>query len=190
MLKRVTSLNPTSLSENAEDRYRIDERRNVLANLETEPITGLGIAIPWVATKPLSLEHLGGREYTHMVLLWYWMKLGLLGLLAYLSVMLITMWMALRVWMKHPLAVVRASGLAMLGAVMGLVLAELTASFTGVDYRFSIVFPVILGLLAVAYNQTRGADQLSRRAAPVELSETRAFGSVAPVELSWTRAFG
>jgi hypothetical protein len=176
VLKRVASLNPTSLSENAEDRYRIDERRNVLANLETQPITGLGIAIPWIAVKPLSLEHLGGREYTHMVLLWYWMKLGLLGLLAYLSVMLITMWMALRVWMKHPLAVVRASALAMLGAVMGLVLAELTASFTGVDYRFSIVFPVILGLLAVAYNQTRGADQLSRRAAPVELSQTHAFG--------------
>jgi hypothetical protein len=165
VLQRVVSLNPTSLSANAEDRYRIDERRNVLANLRNEPITGLGIAIPWAATKPLSLEHPGGREYTHMVLLWYWMKLGLLGLLAYASVIGATLWMALRVWMKHGVAAVRACALAMLGAVLGLMVAELTASFTGVDYRFSIVFPVILGLLAVAFNQTRPPEELIKRSA-------------------------
>jgi hypothetical protein len=157
VLQRVASLNPSSLTANAEDRYRIDERRNVLANLRRQPITGLGIAIPWAATKPLSLEHPEGRLYTHMVVLWYWMKLGLLGLIAYVSVMASTLWMAVRVWRGHPVGLVRASALATLGAVLGLLVAEVTASFTGVDYRFSIVFPAILGLLAIASKETLDA---------------------------------
>ncbi len=158
VLSRAATLNPTSLSANAEDRYRIDERHNVLANLAIHPVTGLGIAVPWSATKPLSLEHPGGREYVHFTALWYWMKLGLLGLLAYLSLMLATIWTAVRVWRTHPVALVRASALGMLGAALALYLAELTASFTGEDYRFSIAYPVILGLLASAYLQARYAD--------------------------------
>jgi hypothetical protein len=159
VLKRAASLNPTSLSANAEDRYRIDERRNVLANLKEQPMTGLGIAIPWSAPHPLSLEHEGGRLYVHFAVLWYWLNLGLLGLIAYVSVMLATLWTAIRVWRGHPEPLIRAGGLAMLGAVLGLLLAEFTASFTGVDPRFSIVYPVILGLLASAYRQARAAPR-------------------------------
>ncbi|HEY7960766.1 MAG TPA: O-antigen ligase family protein [Solirubrobacteraceae bacterium] len=166
VLSRAASLNPTSLSANAEDRYRIDERRNVLANLSSQPITGLGIAIPWSATRPLSLEHPGGREYVHFTALWYWMKLGLLGLLAYLSLIVATIWTAARVWRRHPAALVRACALGMLGAALGLFVAELTATFTGGDYRFSIVYPVMLGLLASADLQAR----LAARATAPEMS--------------------
>ncbi|HEX4838539.1 MAG TPA: O-antigen ligase family protein [Solirubrobacteraceae bacterium] len=159
VLKRVVSLNPSSLTANAEDRYRIDERRNVLADLRAQPITGLGIAIPWTASSSLSLEHQGGREYVHFAALWYWMKLGLLGLLAYAALALATLWSAVYVWRRHAVALVRAGALALLGAVLGLLLAEVTASFTGVDYRFSIVYPVILGLLAIAAVDVRQARE-------------------------------
>jgi hypothetical protein len=176
VLKRVTSLNPASLTANAEDRYRIDERRNVLANLSSEPITGLGIAIPWTASSSLSLEHSGGREYVHFALLWYWLKLGLFGLLAYIALALVTLWTAIYVWRRHPLALVRAAALALLGALMGLLVVEATASFAGVDYRFSIVYPVILGLLAIAGIETREAARanVNRGAPPASAALARA----------------
>lgn len=155
ILARAASLNPTKVTSNVEDRYRIDERRNVLANLRRQPITGLGIAVPWTAPYPMSTEHEGGRFYTHMIVLWYWLNLGLLGLIAYVTLMAATLWISFGVWRWHPRPLMRVLGLAMLGGVAGLIAAETTGSFTGVDVRFSIAFPVVLGFLAVAWNEAR-----------------------------------
>jgi O-Antigen ligase len=155
LLARAASLNPSHLTANAEDRYRIDERRDVLANLSEHPITGLGIAVPWSAPHPLSTEHPGGRLYTHMIVLWYWMNLGLMGLLAYAALMLTSLWASYRVWRRHPQPVVRAIGLGLFGSLVGLMAAETTASFTGVDIRLSVVLPIVLGFLVCAVQQTR-----------------------------------
>ena len=51
LAKRLTSLSPTSIQANREDRYRLDERANVLAAIKENPITGLGVTIPWRATR-------------------------------------------------------------------------------------------------------------------------------------------
>ena len=91
IVKRAASLNPTSIEANAEDRYRLDERANVLAEIKRHPITGLGMGIPWAATaQTLSLEsgEGEGREYVHFAALWFWLKLGILGLCAYIGVLL------------------------------------------------------------------------------------------------------
>jgi len=148
--RRAASLSPSSLTTNVEDRYRLDERANVLADLERKPITGLGILVPWTATKrPLPIEHEDAREYVHFALLWWWMKLGILGLIAYPLMLLSAARLAWKVWRHGTEALVRAFGLASLCGIAGLLVAETTATFTGAELRFTVVLGVQIGLLAL-----------------------------------------
>jgi len=150
IVKRAASLAPSSLTTSVEDRYRLDERANVLADLEKKPVTGLGILVPWEATKrPLPIEHEDAREYVHFALLWWWMKLGVLGLLAYLLLLFSAARLAWGVWRRGYEPIVRAFGLASLCGVAGLLVAETTATFTGADLRFTVVLGVQIGLLAL-----------------------------------------
>jgi len=62
IFKRAVSLEPTAVEANVSDRYRIDERVNVWANILGHPITGLGMTTPWKAlVRPLSVETEEGR---------------------------------------------------------------------------------------------------------------------------------
>lgn len=152
IVKRAASLNPTSLEANAEDRYRLDERANVLAEIKAHPITGLGIGIPWAATaQTLSLEsgEGEGREYVHFAALWFWLKLGILGLFAYVSVMLGSVWLAWQAWRRSREPLLRAFALASGAGMVGLSVIDTTASFTGVDARFTVLFAAQVGLLAL-----------------------------------------
>jgi O-antigen ligase len=169
IVKRAASLSPTSLTKNAEDRYRLDERANVLAELEQKPITGLGINVPWQATaRPLPVEHEDARQYVHFAALWWWMKLGILGLLSYALLLLAMGRLAWRVWRRSSEAIVRAFGLASLCGVAGLLVAETTATFTGSELRFTVVFAGQLGLLALLAGQATG----ERAAAAAEPAAT------------------
>ena len=154
IVKRAVSLSPTSLQNNAQDRYRLDERANVLAEIKRHPITGLGILVPWHASaRTLSVEHENGREYVHFAALWFWLKLGIMGLLAYLSLLVAAASGAWRVWRRSRGAITRAFGLASLCGLVGLLVAETTATFTGVDPRFTLVFGAQIGLLALSARQ-------------------------------------
>ena len=108
--KRLTSLSPSKLAANPEDRYRIDERRNVVAELRDHPVAGLGMAQPWAARYPLSVEHEGGRFYVHFAVLWWWLKMGILGLVAYVGVMAAGVVLGLRIWRRATDEVIRAGG--------------------------------------------------------------------------------
>ncbi|MGO9489634.1 MAG: O-antigen ligase family protein [Solirubrobacteraceae bacterium] len=155
IVKRAVSLAPSNLTTNVEDRYRLDERANVLAELERHPITGLGIQVPWHATtRPLPVEHEDAREYVHFAMLWWWMKLGILGLLSYLLILIATARLAWRVWRRSQLAIARAFGLASLCGVAGLLVAETTATFTGSELRFTVVLGTQIGLLALLAAET------------------------------------
>jgi O-antigen ligase len=157
VIQRVQSLAPSSLTASAEDRYRLDERANVLGAVGQHPLTGLGMTIPWVATvQPLSVEHVDGRQYVHFAALWYWLKLGVLGLLAYLSVLLGGMLLAWRTWRRNRQPWLRVFGLASLCGFAGLGVIETTASFTGVDARFTVLLSAQLGVLAVAARRPTG----------------------------------
>jgi O-antigen ligase/polysaccharide polymerase Wzy-like membrane protein len=149
IVKRATSLSPTSLSANVEDRYRLDERANVWGAIEQHPITGLGMLVHWQATRqPLSVEHSEGRNYVHFAALWYWLKLGILGLVAYFSLLGGSALLAWRVWRDAREPLLRAFGLASLCGLAGLLVIETTASFTGVDLRFTVLLAAQIGLLA------------------------------------------
>ena len=151
VLERARQLQPGQIGEDRGDRYRIDEQRNVVAELREAPVTGLGMDIPWSARYPLSEEH--DRNYTHVILLWYWLKLGLIGVLAFIWLYAMAMWTAFGVWRNHPSEMVRIGALAALGGLVALAIVELTASFTGVEPRLTIVFAALLGWIAAAWRQ-------------------------------------
>ncbi len=150
LVKRVASLAPSKLEANIQDRYRLDERADVLGAIREHPITGLGVTIPWAAdVQPLSAEHEEGRQYVHFAALWFWLKLGVLGLFAYVGILLGSMSLAWQVWRRSPEPLLSAFGLASLCGLAGLVAIDTTASFTGVDARFTVLLGVQLGLLAL-----------------------------------------
>jgi hypothetical protein len=158
VVQRAQSLSPSRVQANAQDRYRLDEQRNVRAEIARHPVLGIGLGVPWTARYPLAQALPGGRQYTHVVLFWYWLKLGLLGVLAYVAIMATAVWAGLRVWRTDPDLRVQAAGLGLAAAVIGLVVAETTGSFSGVEPRASVLLAVMLGWLAAAQRLTRLED--------------------------------
>jgi O-antigen ligase len=153
--ERARSLRPSEIELNAEDRYRIGERRNVVADIEQHPITGLGLAVPWTGRFPPSVDRPGSRDYVHFTALWWWLKLGVLGAIAYLWLWATSVWTAYRVWRKQRDPWFREVGLGLTAALIGLAIAETTAAFTGVADRFSVVIGVALGVLAAILAEAR-----------------------------------
>ncbi|OWY62973.1 hypothetical protein B7486_55570, partial [cyanobacterium TDX16] len=130
----------------------------IVEEIRRQPATGIGLGVPWTARAPLSEEHVGGRAYTHTILLWYWLKLGPLGLTAYVWLTGLTVWSGYQVWRRCRAGFERAAGLAVAAGSVGLAAAELTGSFTGAGFRFSVVLAAVLGWLASAYVDLPSAD--------------------------------
>ncbi len=146
--QRALTLEPSRLVANTEDRYRIDEQVNVLAELRAHPVGGLGFGVPWRATHPLSFEWEGGRTYVHNGFLMQWMRSGLLGVVAYVSLLLTLIVTGYRLSERLRDGRLRAITLAVAAAVPGLMLIELTAAYGGIDYRYSVVLGFIVGWVA------------------------------------------
>jgi hypothetical protein len=160
---RLASLSPTKLESNVQDRYRLDERANVLGAVGQHPVTGLGLTVPWEASsQPLSVEHPEGRQYVHFAALWFWLKLGVLGLLAYLSLLAGAARLAWLAWRRSSEPVLRAFSLASLCGLGALVVLDTTASFTGVDPRLTVLFGAQLGLLGLTLRGTRLSSPADR----------------------------
>ena len=156
--QRFTSLAPNRIATNPYDRYRLDEQQNVVAELRRSPLLGLGLGVPWEVTHPLPVELEGGRLYTHTVALWYWLKLGLAGLAAYVWLMLAAVATSLRIARHSGNGVVRATALELGVGMLGMVVAETSGSFTGVSGRYSILVAFGLGWLAAAQRLLRRPD--------------------------------
>lgn len=135
----------------------------MIAQIKRDPIAGIGVEQGWVATaRSLPIEHDGGRLYVHFVLLWWWLKLGILGAAAYISLLLGGFVLAWRVWRgNRDVALFRCFGIASLVGFAGLIAIETTASFTGVDARFSVLVAAQLGLLAALGSRSRAAPPAS-----------------------------
>jgi hypothetical protein len=149
LAERAQTLTPGSLGSNRGDRYRIDERRNVIENIEEHPVTGVGLGVDWEVHKPLAEAH--DRRYVHFAFLWYWLALGILGAVAYLLLLGSSLWTGVQVWRLHPDPVVQICAIAAFGAFVALAVVELTATFTGVEARLTILLGALLGWLAAAW---------------------------------------
>jgi hypothetical protein len=153
IVQRGASINPSKVTRDRQDRYRIAERHNVVADLRTHPLAGAGIGVGWQATYPMPFEYETGRHYVHVAVLWWWLNMGVLGAITYGWLMLTAAFIGWTVWRRHPDGVVRVSGLAMGMGVLGVAIVELTASFIGPDPRAATLLGVMVGLLAVAHAQ-------------------------------------
>jgi O-Antigen ligase len=149
LLKRAQALTPSGLSENRGDRYRNDERANVIDNLEEAPLTGRGLGVPWRVKQPLAELH--DRTYVHFALLWFWLELGPFGVLAYVALLVSGIWIACMVWRRHPDPLVQVGAITTAGAIVAVAFVELTAAFTTIDSRFTIVLAAGFGWLVSAW---------------------------------------
>ena len=153
---RLSSLNPQAVSQSKDDRYRIGERKNVLADLREAPLQGLGLGVNYRARYPLSIGSIP-HDYVHVAALWWWMKGGILGLLGYATLMLVSVLAGARVFSRHPDPLVRAAGLAAACGMVGFAVAEATGTFVGPDPRAGVLIGAIVGLLAVADREAQQA---------------------------------
>jgi hypothetical protein len=149
LLKRAQALTPNGLEENRGDRYRNDERTNVIQNLEEVPLTGRGLGVPWRVKQPLAELH--DRTYVHFALLWFWLALGPLGVVAYITLLASGIWISSIVWRRHPDPMIQVGAIAAMGAVVAIGIVELTAAFTTIDSRFTIVVAAGFGWLVAAW---------------------------------------
>lgn|GEM_PF-761453 len=169
--QRVQSLSPSKVATTPDDRYRLDERANVVHEVRENPVAGIGLEVPWHATaRSLPVEVNPDHLYVHFAALFWWLKLGILGLLAYAGLLLAGMWMALRVWHQATAPAARAFGLASLCGFLGLVVIETTATFTGSDQRFTLLLAAQLGLLAAIGQQRSAASSDQAEAASSDLT--------------------
>jgi hypothetical protein len=140
------------IRDDAEDRYRLDEQTNVFDEIQRNSWTGLGLGVPWEARHPLSLEFGAGRNYTHVAVFFFWLKLGPIGVLGYATIIAATGLLGTRLWRldqdRNPQ--VAAAGLALAVGVLSLAVVELTGTFTGASGRFSTAQMLLLGWLGAA----------------------------------------
>lgn len=159
--QRVQSLSSSKIQAKPEDRYRLDERANVVATLKREPVTGLGFGVGWRATeRPLPVEVNPDHQYVHFAVLYWWLKLGILGLLAYLAFLGAGLVLSFGVWRGGGDPLLRAFGLGSMCSFVGLAVIETTATFTGPDPRMTLVLGGQLALLAVLWRR-RGDQAVS-----------------------------
>jgi O-antigen ligase len=149
LVERAQTLSPSGLGTNRGDRYRMDERRNVIENIREHPLTGVGLGAPWSVHYPLAEDH--DRRYAHVALLWFWLSFGPLGVIAYLALMGTALWTSVRIWRRHPDPYVQIGAIACFGIFLALFVVELTATFTAVEPRTSLVIGGALGWLAAAW---------------------------------------
>jgi O-antigen ligase len=153
LVTRAESISLAKISQSQQDRYRIDERRNVWAAIEHSPITGLGIGVPWPIRYPLGIDFPDQTDFTHIAAFFWWMKMGLIGLIAYVSLLAATIMTGIAVWRRHHDPQIRVFGLAGAGLAIGLAVVELANTVLGDSERGTALFAVLIGLLAAAYGQ-------------------------------------
>ncbi len=151
VVERALSINPKKVKKNNQDRYRIAERRNVWAEIQRSPVLGLGVGVPWRTSKPLNFDEGAGlRQYTHLAVLWWWLKAGLLGVAAYVVLMLTGIATGIRGFRVHHAPRVRALSLAVAASTLTLIIVELASTVVGPDERGTGMLALLLGLAAAA----------------------------------------
>jgi O-antigen ligase len=157
LVERVQTLNPVGEDTKKGDQYRNDERASVIATIEEHPFTGVGLGQQWKAHGPLAESH--PRDYVHFAILWFWLELGPLGVLAYLSLLAMMAWTGFRVFSQSPDPLIQCGAIAGVATVVGLFIVELTTTFTAVDPRYSLVVGAIAGWLAAAWRTLPSAER-------------------------------
>lgn len=155
LIARATSITPTHVTTNEQDRYRLAELHNVWPAIMRQPLEGLGIGVPWPERAPLPFEFPFNHYYTHFAVLYWWMTCGLIGVAAYLLLMGTTIVAGVRLWWRAREPLERLTALALGLGTVGLVVVELTTTVVPADARGTAVFGTSIGILAVIHRLAR-----------------------------------
>jgi O-antigen ligase len=167
LISRATSITPTQVSTNKEDRYRLAELKNTWPAVKRQPLEGLGIGVPWPEISPLPFEYPFNHYFAHIAGLYWWMTCGLMGLAAYLLLMGSAVITGIRLWRRNETPLLRAVALALGLGVAGLMVDELTTTVIGADARATAVVAIAIGILAVIHRLTNEQnDALPERTWP------------------------
>lgn len=150
LAERARSIDPSKVRINEQDRYRLAERRNVMAEIERRPLTGIGMAVEWSGRYPVPFSYSFGRLYVHLAALWWWLHCGVLGLIAYVWLLAAGVASGLRTFRRHPDAVIGIGALTCGIGLVGFAVVELSATIAGPEERGSLLLGLILGFLACA----------------------------------------
>lgn len=153
LVQRAKSIDPSKVSRNEQDRYRLAERRNVIAEIERHPLAGIGAGVDWKGRYPLNFEYPFGRDYVHVSALWWWLKAGVIGLGAYLWLLISVVVSAYFVWRRHRDPLIATAALAAGVGMFGMLTVELASTVIGPDERGTAAVGIVMGLLAVARGQ-------------------------------------
>jgi O-Antigen ligase len=151
LIKRATSISPTQVTTNKEDRYRLAELNNVWPAIMRQPLEGLGVGVPWPERSPLPFEYPFNHYFTHFAVLYWWMTCGLMGLAAYVLLMGTAIVVGLRLWWRAREPVERLTALALGLGAAGLAIVELTTTVVPADTRGTALFATSIGILAVIH---------------------------------------
>ncbi|MBV9607203.1 MAG: O-antigen ligase family protein [Solirubrobacterales bacterium] len=155
LIARATSITPTKVTTNEQDRYRLAELHNVWPAIMRQPLEGLGIGVPWPERAPLPFEFPFNHYFTHFAVLYWWMTCGLMGVAAYFLLMGTTIAAGLRLWWQAREPLERLTALALGLGTVGLVVVELTTTIVPNDPRGTAVFATSIGILAVIHQLAR-----------------------------------
>jgi O-antigen ligase len=151
LIARATSINPTHVTTNEQDRYRLAELHNVWPAIMRQPVEGLGIGVPWPERAPLPFEFSFNHYFTHFAVLYWWMTCGLMGVAAYVLLMGTTIVAGLRLWWRAREQLERLTALSLGLGTVGLAVVELTTTIVPADVRGTAVFATAIGILAVIH---------------------------------------
>jgi O-antigen ligase len=152
LIKRATSVTPTKVTANKEDRYRIAELHNVWPAIQRQPLEGLGVGVPWTETSPLPFEYPFNHYFTHFAVLYWWMTCGLLGLAAYVFLMGSAAVTGIRQWWRARGPIERLAALSLGFGILGMMVVELTTTVLGADIRGTSLVATSIGILAVIHH--------------------------------------
>jgi O-antigen ligase len=155
LVKRATSITPTKVTANKEDRYRIAELHNVLPAIERQPLEGLGVGVPWPETSPLPFEYPFNHYFTHFAVLYWWMTCGLIGLAAYVFLMGSAAFVGIGLWWRAREPIERLAALTLGFGILGMMIVELTTTVVGADIRGTSLVATSIGILAVIHRFSR-----------------------------------
>lgn len=120
--------------------YRRWETANALANIEHNPVRGIGPSTDWTLYNSFDGRFRPyGFSYLHNSYLWVWLRFGLLGFAAYVLFFVSSAWKLLG--RRSSLEAIAAGGM-----VAGLAVAVYTASFITTTARWPVTVGMLLGI--------------------------------------------
>jgi O-antigen ligase len=130
-------------AESAQDRLNLASEAESLIPQHLLIGWGLGVQFQYYEAGYRSVQT---TYYAHDIVLDLWLRLGLIGLALYIVAFSFSFAGGLRVWWRHPDAVIAALALAIVAVLAGLMATAFLEPFLD-EYRLATLFGVSLGML-------------------------------------------